>query len=185
MWIGLRILPSYVHLKLKNHKIGTWTIKSDLLFSDVPFWEILLNMCIIQNRRYLLDCLHLFCVMVPIAQFARFVQGQCYQIIAILKKWSIVPQLIFLHSNFTLNKCTIFLIVAVFESKFTQFYFGKLDLLSNFIFQGVGSGNNNLVHRERQKIISLHGLLPLGVHTGGFTAHTGLFELDQLYSVFN
>ena len=68
-----------------------------------------------------------------------------------------MPQLIFLHSNFTLYKCTIFIIVAVFESKFTQFYFGKLDLLSNFIFQGVGSGNNNLVHRERQKIISLVG----------------------------
>ena len=97
--------------------------------------------------------------MVPIAQFARFVQGQCYQIIAILKKWSIVPQLIFLHSNFTLYKCTIFIIVAVFESTFTEFHFGKLDLLSNFIFQGVGSGNNNLVHRERQKIISLLTML--------------------------
>ena len=128
---------------------------AELLFSDVHFWEILLNMCIIQNRRYPLDCLLLFCVMAPITQFARFVQGQCYQIITILKKWSIVPQLIFFHSNFTLYKSTIFMILAVFESKFTQFYFGKLDLLSNFIFQGVGSGNNNLVHKERQKIISL------------------------------
>ena len=93
-------------------------VEPDLLFSDVHFWEILLNMCIIQ-KRYLLDCLHLFCVMVPIAQFARFVQGQCYQIIAILKKWSIVPQLIFLLSNFTLYKSAIFMILAVFESKFT------------------------------------------------------------------
>ena len=128
---------------------------ADLLFSDVHFWEILLNMCIILNRRYPLDCLLLFCVMAPITQFARFVQGQCYKIIAILKKWSIVPQLIFLHSNFTLYKSAIFMILAVFESKFTWFYFGKLVLLSKFIFQGVGSGNNNLVHRERQKIISL------------------------------
>jgi len=87
--------------------------------------------------------------MAPIAQFARFVQGQCYQIIAILKKGSFVPQLISLYNNFALYKCAMLIILVVFESKFTQIYFGKLVLLSKFIFQGVGSGNNDRVHRER------------------------------------
>ena len=75
--------------------------------------------CALSKIEHTLDCLLLFCVMAPITQFARFVQGQCFQIIAILKKWSIVPQLIFLHSNFTLYKSAIFMILAVFESKFT------------------------------------------------------------------
>ena len=32
---------------------------------------------------------------------------------------------------------------------------------------------------------TIHGLLPLGVHTGGFTAHTGTLDFYQLHIIYS
>ena len=50
----------------------------------------------------------------------------------------------------------------------------------HFIVQDLEQQPTVITARGEIRGPTIHGLLPLGVHTGGFTAHTGLFELDQL-----